>query len=155
MHNIKTLLHIAIVTGVLVVCSAPVEACSCAEPSQREKFRKADLVFVGEIVEFHYLKDVPKDSDFVQSVNFTVKRQWKGSKQKQINVLLNLDIPGICNDMPLAVGRRYLMYAYREKEGWVSGTDCGPNILESDAVGDIKNLNSFWFRFWARLWVFN
>jgi hypothetical protein len=155
MRNMKTLIHVAIVIGVLVLCSARAEACSCSEPSQREKFRKADVVFVGEIVEFHYLKDFPKDSDFVQSVNFTVRRQWKGSKQKQINVLLTFDLPGMCNDMPLAVGRRYLMYAYREKEGLVSGTDCGPNIIESEAGADIRNLNSFWFRLWARLWIFN
>ena len=155
MPNMKTLFHVAIVTGVLVLCASRVHACSCGEPSQREKFRKADVVFLGEIVEFHFLNPILKNSELARSVNFDVKRQWKGSKQKQINVLLTFDIPGMCNDMPLAVGKRYLMYAYREKEGLISVTDCGPNLLESEASDDVKNLNSFWFRLGARLWVFN
>ena len=47
------------------------------------------------------------------------------------------------------------MYAYSEKEGLVSDADCGPNVLASSAKADIKNLDSFWFRVWARLWRFN
>ena len=141
--------------SLLVVCTARVQACSCGEPSQRKKFRTADVVFLGEIVETHHLSSVPKDSFFFQSVTFSVKRQWKGPKQKQFNVLFDFDAPGWCSDMPLIVGREYLTYVYREKEGWVSSTDCGPNIEKSLAKEDIKNLDNFWFRLSARLWLFN
>ena len=151
----KPLLQIAIAVGLLVVCTARVQACSCADPSQRKKFRTADVVFLGEIVERHYLSDLPKDALFMQSVTFSVKRQWKGPKQKQLSVLFDFDAPGWCSDMPLIVGREYLTYVYREKAGWASFTDCGPNVEKSLATEDMKKLDSFWFRLSARLWLFN
>jgi hypothetical protein len=151
----KSLVHIFVVLGLLVLCGLPVEACSCSDPSQHEKFRKADVVFLGEIVDSSFLNPIPKDSPFVQSVGFVVKRQWKGPSQKQIRLMLTFDSPGMCGDMLLTVGSEYLMYAYREKEGLVSYSDCGPNILATRAKADLKNLNSFWFRLWARLWRFN
>jgi hypothetical protein len=149
------LIQIAIVTGVLALSALTVHACSCGEPSQREKFRKADIVFLGELVEQTFIKEVPKDSTLFQAVNFSIKRQWKGTHQKQIRVLLEFDTPGMCGDLPLVVGTEYLMYVYRKREGLVSWIDCGPNMLARDASADMKNLNSFWFRFFARVWPFN
>jgi hypothetical protein len=151
----KMLLRISIVVGLLTISAFRVQACSCAEPSQREKFRKADLVFVGEVTERSPFASISKDSFFIETVTFTVQRQWKGSKQNQIRLLLPFDNPGMCGGLRLKLGSQYLMYAYREKEGLVSYTDCGPNILASDAGADIKNLNRFWFRLSARLWLFN
>ena len=112
------------------------------------------MVFLGEIVESTYLNPIPKDSEFAQSARFVVKRQWKGPNQKEIRLLLSFDGPGTCGDMPLNAGLQYLVYAFHEKEGLVSYTDCGPNILASSASADIKNLDRFWFRFWSRIWLF-
>jgi hypothetical protein len=151
----KKLIQISIVAGLLGLSASTVHACSCADPSQRAKFRKADVVFLGEIVERPVLKEGLKDHPLVQAVTFSVKRQWKGPQQKQMRVLIDFDTPGMCGDLPLVVGSEYLMYAYREREGLISAIDCGPNMLARDATADMKNLNSFWFRLSARLWPFN
>jgi hypothetical protein len=152
--EMKTLFQIIVVIASIVLSNLSVRACSCADPSQREKFRRADVVFLGEIVESTYLNPIPKDSEFAQSARFVVKRQWKGPSQKEIRLLLSFDGPGTCGDMPLNVGLQYLVYAFHEKEGLVSYTDCGPNVLASSASADIKNLDRFWFRFWSRIWLF-
>jgi hypothetical protein len=151
----KTLLRISIVVGLLTISASIVQACSCADPSQRAKFRKADVVFLGEITDHGFFDGINKDSQLVQSVSFAVKRQWKGPRQKQIRLLMPFDGPGMCGDMKLKPGSQYLIYAFREKEGLVTYADCGPNIEASYAAEDIKNLNRFWFRLSARLWLFN
>ena len=153
--GMKLSLHLVMLVGLLMMAASPAEACSCADPSQREKFRKADIVFLGEVLQHGYVDPVPQDGEFLELANFAVKRQWKGERKQQIRLLLTFDAPGMCNDLKLTVGRQYLMYAYREKEGWVSYTDCGPNLWASEATEEMKNLDSFWFRLWARVWRFN
>lgn len=151
----KSLLHVLFVVCLFTISASIVQACSCADPSQRSKFRRADVVFLGEITRYTFLGNISKDSQLVQSASFQVKRQWKGAKQKEIRLLLPIDGPGTCGDMPLTVGMQYLVYAYREKEGLVTYGDCGPNVPAGYANEDIKKLNSFWFRLSARLWLFN
>jgi hypothetical protein len=75
--EMKKLFQIIVVIAAIALSNPSVRACSCADPSQREKFRKADVVFLGEIVESTYLNPIPKDSEFAQSARFAVKRQWK------------------------------------------------------------------------------
>jgi hypothetical protein len=151
----KLLLQTSIVVTLLMLGALEVQACSCAEPGQREKFRKADVIFLGEIIGSRFVNATDKDSMLGATATFSVKHQWKGSNQKQIHLLLTFDLPGMCGDMPLTPGLQYLVYANHEKEGLVSDTDCGPNIPAANASKDINNLNSFWFRLSARLWPFN
>ena len=146
-----------IALSVLLVVSLVSTAlsCSCADPGQAEKFRKAEVVFLGQITAVSEHRPTAKDDYFINSVNFTVEKQWKGSKESALSVLLGIDTPEMCGDMSLIVGQRYLMYAYHEKDELISYADCGPNILAEDAKSDIKNLNSFWFRLRSRVWRFN
>ena len=111
-------------------------------------------MFLGQIVETSGVKSISRDYDFINAVKFTVESQWKGTREKQIIVLLGVDIPGMCGDMSLTSGRRYLIYAYRTKEGLVTYADCGPNMEADFAKADLKNLNRFWFRVRSRLWPF-
>jgi hypothetical protein len=128
-------------------------SCSCADPSIREKFRASDLVFVGQVVNF---KDAPplKDSIFVYSVTLKVERQWKGTRKPEITVLWAWDNPGMCNDLSLVRGERYLIYTNREKEGYGVYPDCGTNYLAKYHAEEIKKLNGFRFRLFARLFPF-
>jgi len=136
------------------LAASSVYSCSCADPSEREKFRKADFVFLGQIVQASERKGISNDDYFINSVDFKVENQWKGSKKSALTVFVSIDIPGMCGDMPLNIGWRYLVYAYRRKEGLVTYADCGPNIQAEFAKPNIKNLNSFSFRLRARTWPF-
>ncbi len=126
---------------------ANARACSCADPSQREKFRKADYVFLGEAIEIGG-SDV---EDFVYAVKFKIEKQWKGSRLPEPVINFTFDSPGSCGDLKLAKGERFLIYAYREKQNLVSYTDCGPNMNARYAAASIKKLQSFWFRLSARI----
>jgi hypothetical protein len=73
-------------------------ACSCANPSQREKFRKADCVFLGEVIGI-------TDSNvegFIWAAKFKVEKLWKGPKIPEPIVNFTFDTPGWCGDLSLA-----------------------------------------------------
>lgn len=129
--------------------SAPsVHSCSCAGYSEREKFRKADYVFIGQVLE---IADSNLE-DFVYAVKFKVEKQWKGSKRLEQIVNFDFDTPGMCGDLNLAKDKRFLVYAYRKKDGIVSHTDCGPNMKLEHAAASVKKLNNPMYRFFVRLY---
>ena len=135
----------------LFIGSAPsVHSCSCVGHSEREKFRKADYVFIGQVLEI-------ADSNleyFVYAVKFKVEKQWKGSKKPEQIVNFDFDTPGMCGDLNLAKDKRFLVYAYRKKDGIVSYTDCGPNMKIEHAAASIKKLHNPMYRFLVRLYPF-
>ena len=151
----KYVSQIALPVLLVISCVSTALSCSCADPSQAEKFRKAEVVFLGQITAVSEHRPTSKDDHFINSVSFKVEKQWKGSKKSAISVLLGIDMPEMCGDMSLIIGQRYLMYAYHEKDELISYADCGPNIQAENAKSDIKNLNSFWFRLRSRLWRFS
>ena len=131
--------------------SAPsVYPCSCNGYTEREKFRKADYVFLGEVLDI-------ADSNleyFAYEVKFKIEKQWKGARMAEMVVNLDYDSPGWCGDLNLTKGELFLIYAYRKKEGLVSYTDCGPNLPIEYAGASIKKLNEPMYRFLARLYPF-
>lgn len=133
----------------VLIGSAPsVHPCSCRGQSEREKFRTADYVFIGQALEI-------ADSNleyFVYAVKFKVEKQWKGSRKPEQIVNFDFDTPGMCGDLNLEKGKRYLVYAYRKKEGLVSYTDCGPNLKIEHATASMKKLNNPMYRVWSRLY---
>lgn len=134
-----------------------VYCCSCIDPSQRQRFRAADVVFVGKVVEFNLLTDAEYDElnkvetnkelvDILYRVTFKVEKQWKGKKQTEITALASFDNPGMCNDLDLSVGKRILVYAPREHGHLLIYRDCGPNRNADYAKDEIKRLSNFFFR---------
>jgi len=133
----------------VLIGSAPnVSPCSCRDQSEREKFRTADYVFVGQALEI-------ADSNleyFLYAVKFKVEKQWKGSRTPEQIVNFDFDTPGMCGDLNLEKGKRYLIYAYRKKEGLVSYNDCGPNLKIEHATASMKRLDNPMYRVWSRLY---
>jgi hypothetical protein len=132
-----------------VVSSPRLYGCSCASPSPREKFREATAVLIGEIVEVCVSDGEPKF--FPWSVKFRILKQWKGKKTKETTLRISYDIPGMCGDMPLDTGNRYLIYARSEAGVLVTHSDCGPNLRVEHAADEIRQLNRVWFRIRYRL----
>jgi len=136
---------------------SPAYSCSCGEFTQRYKFRTADIVFLGKVIESREIAprgDVP----FLYSVTFEVEKQWKGAKKSKVTLLADWFSPGWCGGTALNPGSSYLIYAVRDpKEGLVTYTKCSALVgaVDSEEVTrEIKNLNSFWFRLRTRLWPF-
>jgi hypothetical protein len=146
------LMRSAALVAVVLVGGYHSYACSCADPSIRQKFRSSGLVFVGTVIDF---KDAPQnDKTFLYSVTLHVERQWKGTRQKEISVLWAWDNPGMCNDLPLIKGEHYLIYTSREDGAYGVYPDCGTNYFAKYHADEIAKLNGFWFRFGARLFPY-
>jgi hypothetical protein len=129
-------------------------ACSCADPSVREKFRRADAVFVGKVVEMTPIEPSKEFPMAIYNVRFEVERHWKGARGREVTTVADFDIPGMCGDLKLAVGESFLIYAPRENGRLRVLGDCGPNRNVRYAGEEIKRLGSFWFRAKARLYPY-
>lgn len=127
-----------------------VHPCSCGDQSQRERFRKADYIFLGQVTE---IADSKLDY-FVYAVKFKVEKLWKGSRKAELTVNFDLDTPGFCGDLHLEKDKTFLIYAYREQGALVSFTDCGPNLRAEYAATSIKKLNNPLYRIFARVYPF-
>ena len=138
--------------ALVIAGSSVVYGCSCGDPSVRQKFRSSDLIFVGEV---ENISDAPGKHDlFLYSVTLKVEGQWKGSGQSDVNVLWAFDNPGMCNDLPLTKGQRYLIYTSLENGFYGVYPDCGANYFAEGRSAEIAKLNSFWFRLGARLFPY-
>lgn len=129
-----------------------VYACTCAEPSVREKFRRADVIFVGELVGLAFVN--PSITQYVFSIQFIVEKYWKGAAGRELKVLFKFDRPGWCGDLPLTKGERYLIYADQGKEGLNTYVDCGPNRIAKHVPEELKKLDGLRFRMFARLFPY-
>lgn len=132
-----------------------VSACSCADPSQRERFRASNAVYLGEVVE---IKDTKESSEelkmYFYSVKFKVEKQWKGKKSEEITVLASYDSPGWCGDLNLRVGVRFLIYARKSAGKLVVHQDCPISRTAEYAKDEIKNLNNIFFRTYSFVFPF-
>ncbi len=126
-------------------------SCTCDLPSQRERFRKANAVFVGEVLELKKRSEIGTTDnlkDFPYQVTFRVEKQWKGKRQSEVTALSDYEELGLCNDLYLEVGKRFLIYAPRKNGRLIVYAKCGPNVPANNEYTDeeIERLNNFFFR---------
>lgn len=127
-------------------------ACSCSGIRQRKAFRKAEAVFIGQALSYIDNPNVKEDGYLV--VRFKVEKSWKGAKNQEIIVASEFGHPELCNGFHIEEGKRYLIYAYREGKTLVARTTCDRSTPAQYAAEDVKSLNSFWYRFGARIYPF-
>ncbi|MEJ7578335.1 MAG: hypothetical protein WKF74_15170 [Pyrinomonadaceae bacterium] len=145
----KAIFQTATFFVLLTLGSSLAYSCSCADPSQRQRFRESGAVFVGEVLEFKERSDLEIRENlklFPFQVRFKVERQWKGRRQSEITALASLDWKGMCGDLDLQVGKRFLIYAPRKYGQLLIYRDCGPNREVEYAKDEIKRLGNFFFR---------
>ncbi|MEZ5307180.1 MAG: hypothetical protein R2684_08560 [Pyrinomonadaceae bacterium] len=161
----KTTVQAFLVFFMLVFASSVAFACTCSNPSQRQRFRSADVVFVGEVLEFReiseteHAKSLESDPEnrlggMPYRVTFNVEKQWKGKRQPRITASAGDDAVGWCDDLDLSVGKRILVYAPREFGQLLIARECGPNRYGDAAEDEIKRLNNFFFRAYTFLYPY-
>ncbi len=145
----KAFFQILIFFILLTFGSSLAYSCSCADPSQRQRFRESNAVFLGEVLEYKERPGVETNEDlkyFPYQVTFKIEKQWKGKRHSEITALADFDTPGMCGDLDLSVGKRVLIYAPRNYGHLLIFRDCGPNRTAEYAKDETKNLSSFFFR---------
>jgi hypothetical protein len=84
-------------------------------------------------------------------VTFTIAKQWKGTRAKEIKVPVAIDAPGGCGNFTFEQGESYLVYVYRKDprvapadsnfpERWTPAF-CTPNLRANDARPEMKKLD--------------
>jgi hypothetical protein len=124
----------------LVACAAGAAfACTCDDPPLETKFKDAGAVFVGEAVELTKVHV----NFYEYSVRFKVERSWKGASGPEIEMFAAYDLPGMCNDLRLSPGEKYLVYADTDKEGRLYiARDCGPTANLRHATEEVEQLQA-------------
>ncbi len=151
----KIITKICIFFALLFVVNITIFACSCADPSQRQKFRMSNSVFLGEVTEIRDSNEKSEDLKYYfYEVKFKVQKQWKGKKSKEIIILADYDTPGMCGDLGLKVGKRFLIYSRNSLGKLVVNQDCPISRNDEYAKDEIKNLDNFFFRIYSFMFPF-
>lgn len=144
-------LRTILASSILFAAAWEVSACSCIIYSLSKRFNDANAVFVGKHV------FAPADTEKVQNYSeefavFEVLQSWKGVHNDFVAVRIDFpDRAGTCSIFTPQENVQYLVFAY--------GIDlrvqtvCSDTLPLTDSNGtkqEISQLNSFWFRFWAR-----
>lgn len=141
--------------ALLFVTHISIFACTCADISQRERFRRSNSVFLGEVIE---IKDSSEQNENLKylfySVKFKVEKKWKGKKSKEISVLADNDTPEMCGDLGLKVGRKFLIYSVKSFGKLVVNQDCPLSRNAEYAKAEITNLDNFLFRIYSFVYPF-
>ena len=120
-------------------CAGYVFPCTCGVPPLEEEFKESSAVFIGEITG---LERWPVGR-YEYSVKFKVDTAWKGIIGSEIEMFAAYDMPGMCNDLRLSPGEKYLVYADTDKDGCLYiARDCGPTANVKYAAEDVKRLQS-------------
>ena len=151
--------RVALLVLTITLGSSLAYSCTCGMPTQRARFRNAHAVFVGEILEMKQRAGVEADEslkDYPYQVTFRVEKQWKGKRQSEITALSDYEELGMCNDLYLEVGKRFLIYAPRKRGQLIVYAKCGPNVPANNEYTDaeIRRLNNFFFRTYASLYPY-
>ena len=135
----------------LCLCTREAFACSCAEFTTRQNLRQSGAVFLGKVVE---MLPAEAGNDFPLAqyvVKFEVERRWKGARAREVSAIASTDWAGMCGDLKLEVGERFLIYAERRKGRLFIYRDCGPSRPAKDAGEEMKKLDALMPRAKARL----
>ena len=98
--------------GVLIFAVSPSYACKPEVPSQRQAFKKAVSVFIGEVVDITESDFQPiKGKRYFVNVRFKVVQYWKGRGGLEVKVHSEQGVLS-CNLFHFEKGEKYLVYAY-------------------------------------------
>ena len=104
------------------------------------------------------INSLRKDNLPIFKVRFRILKSWKGQNKGEIDVYTS----GYCacppRNFPFSVGEEYLMDT--DSEGFADACNEFNLVKPFDLTGEnlfndqVKRLNGFWFRTWARLYPF-
>lgn len=127
----------------LAHCAGNAFSCSCVERSARKDYRSAKAIFIGEVIGV-------SQGNLPASVKFKVEKQWKGAKQSEFIASWGYEGVGTCGGFLFEKGQKYLVYVHGKELSVY--TACDRTAKLGYVKDELKRLNSFWFRFSARVY---
>jgi hypothetical protein len=130
-------------------------ACECNFVSEREKFKHAKRVFIGEVqaIDNNAMIEDPEYYRYNVIVTFKIIKAWKGKKSGIVRARFSPELSLGCDGRTPVLSSKYLVYALGKY--LIIDTGCSHTRLldmqEERMQAQIRKLNSFWFRFRARV----
>lgn len=154
----------AILVLAFSLCVETAYGCVAVVSGLRKQFRESSVIFEGQLIDFEERSstDIPaelqKDWETLAPVRFKIEKSWKGQRSGELVLYMN----PIC-DCPA----RYLLpkkgdtlLVFADKNRVVDSCNYG-YVLEmknkkqaEEAKSVMDQLDSFWFRTWARIYPF-
>ena len=148
---------------IFAFCLQNVNACTVEVLSLRKEFRKANAVFIGKIIDVNDVpisetekqKVIPQDwrnETLFTKITVEIQQKWKG-KASGTKEFWSVPV-GSCRCNPpkqYELGKEYLMFS--EKKNFIAFCNSF-EIKDNSTKADLKQLDSFGFRFWARIYPF-
>jgi hypothetical protein len=122
----KNLIRTALVLTFVALSASAVYPCECEIMKPSKKLRKAKAVFIGEVVE---IGRNDKSEWATVAVKFKVEQYWKGVKEQFVTVVGAPAAAGACG-LPVKVGTKYLIYAFKMDEEQLETSFCDSRWLE-------------------------
>ena len=99
-------------TLILVVCSRPLFACSCAPQTTQQLFTNSAIVFLATTTNVEFIdQDAPTIEPRIK-VNFAdAEKAWKGKALKRLSTVFN---KFSCNGFAFEANKKYLVFVYKE-----------------------------------------
>jgi hypothetical protein len=158
----KRVFQISVMVFLFSLGASMISACSCVSDSLSKRFKKAQAIFVGKATD-----DEPENKSLIQNSSNTSKyvqilevvKAWKGVKKEFIAIDFNTkNLGASCPTLyHFEDDKEYLVFAYWKElkvEMVCSDTTSISPEYNSTAQREIRQLNSFSFRFWSRLNLF-
>jgi len=135
-------------TLLILLFSPETPGCTCISTREGD-FRKAKAIFEGNVLSIGS-EQVNSSGQHLIPITLRVLRSWKGSVRDEITIWTNN--PNLCSAFTFEIGEKYLIYAGKDM---FASSDCNSSkVASSDVAQDnIERLNSWWFRFKARLHI--
>lgn len=150
--------QVVFIICLIVVSACSVQACSPVIQSHTKYFRKAKAVFIGTPIEIN-VNDISQDSEELKynpyKIKFRVEKSWKGNKPEIMVVSDNGSGP--CDQVKFQIGEKYLVYAFGKNlvvTTYVGNRSWVVNKMDDFRKKEFAELDSFWFRLKANLWLF-
>lgn len=144
-RKLSLLLSVAFALCVLTVTEGL--ACTCLSTREGD-FRQAEAIFIGKVLSIGQTQIGPNGRELTP-LRLSVIKSWKGVGIKETTVWTNNRM-GPCSVFLFEPGETYLVYV---QKNMFASSDCASSKIASTEVAkaQIKQLNSWWFRFKARL----
>ncbi len=135
-----------------------ISACTCVSDSLAKRFKRAKAIFIGKVAD----KDDLENKSLIQNnkdglIILEVVKSWKGVKKQYIGIDFDTsDLVGISCPIfyKFEEDKEYLVFAYKKElkvEMVCSDTFPVSSEYNSMTQREIRQLNSFSFRFWSTI----
>lgn len=160
----KPFIFIVIIFCVLSSSATDLFACNLDIPGLRQRYRNADAVFIGEVINKNEgIFSVPaslKEYSVTGEITVNILKSWKGAKQSEMK-FFSSSIWGCPDDAfggsKINVGEKYLIFADKingKNLFFLDGSPYSAALSTEETKSSVKRLNNFGFRLWANLYPF-